>query len=315
MFRAIFSKATLVALCILVLAGARGDSQSTDAPSMSISRFVTQAYRGGSSPLLPDSIMTKSSVWELQDNIWVYDAPNFHRRNVAEGIDPTLSPDGSMIAYCGFAPGAPRSQLMIVKSDGSDQRRLTNLDGSPCTPAWSRDGKKIAFTVESKEGQAVMVLDFEHKTITPVALGNLPRWSTDGKKLLFLRKPEAHGATASIWIANSNGEHAKLVVDTYAPMPSAVWAGDGKSIVYTNDDQHRSAIFRVNLDGSNPQKIAGDKNLEMYYPSISPDGKKLSVVIVDGKTLMFMEIDVETQKSRWLANNVAHGEAVWVKSH
>ncbi len=258
--------------------------------------------------------MTTSEVWDPSGEIFVYDAPKFRPRKVAQGIDPALSPDGATIASCGFLPGQVRSQLMIVKSDGTGQKVLTNMEGSPCAPAWSPDEKRIAFSVQSGKGQTVMVLDFEHKTITPVALGTLPRWSPDGKKLLFLRKPEVHGAVASIWVADADGKHARMVLDTSALIPAAAWGSDGKSIVYTNDYHHRSAIFRVNLDGTNPEKVAGDKNLEMYYPSISKDGKKLAVEIVDGKMLMLKEIDISTQKLRWLAN-AARGDVVWSSVH
>jgi len=281
---------------------------------MSVDRIVVQANEGGASPLLPDSILTQARIWDANGEIFVYEAPKFRPRKIAQGIDPVLSPDGGVIAYCGFQPGQLKSQIMMMKSDGSGQRFLTNIDGSPCSPAWSPDEKKLAFTVESERGQVVMVMDFLSKTINPVVLGTLPRWSPDGKNLLFLRKPETHRATASIWVADADGKHAKPVIDTFALMPSADWVSDGRSIVYTNDDHQRSKIFRVNLDGTNPEQIAGDRNLEMYYPTISPDGKKLAVVIAEGKKLVLMEIDIETKKSRWLADGT-RGDVRWVKGH
>jgi len=314
MIRITAIKSALAVLLVLVFAGVCSHAQSADASTLSVGRFVVQAYEGGNSPLLSEAILTQSLVWDPKGEIFAYDAPRFRPRKIAQGIDPALSPDGSMVAYCGFVPGQVVSQIMVMKSDGSGQKQLTNMGGSPCAPAWSPDGMKIAFSVESGRGQAVMVLDFESKTITPIALGTLPRWSPDGKHLLFLRKPETHGAKASIWAADADGKHARLVVDTNALIPSAVWGSDGKSILYTNDDHLRSAIFRVNMDGTNSEKFAGDKNLEMYFPTMSPDGKKIAVVIADGNRLMLMEIDLATQKSRWLANG-ERGDVVWVKSH
>jgi TolB protein len=57
-------------------------------------------------------------------------------------FDPAWSPDGAAIAFAGRAEG--RTNLMVMKADGSDLLRLT--DGrAERAPAWSPDGSELAY--------------------------------------------------------------------------------------------------------------------------------------------------------------------------
>jgi TolB protein len=68
---------------------------------------------------------------------------------------PAWSPDGRWIAFVRTPPstgltGQPlgSSQLWLVRPDGSGLRQLTKLTGASATgaPAWSPDGRRLAFT-------------------------------------------------------------------------------------------------------------------------------------------------------------------------
>ena len=57
-------------------------------------------------------------------------------------FDPAWSPDGSAIALAGRSEG--RTNLIVMKADGSGQLRLT--DGrAERAPTWSPDGSEIAY--------------------------------------------------------------------------------------------------------------------------------------------------------------------------
>ena len=302
----------------LVACASSAVSQSP-AASWSVGRFVVQNSSTRATPLGNDSILTEAVVFVPDDDIVVYDSPAFRPAKIIQGVAPALSPDGGIIAYCGFIPGLLRSQIMIMKSDGTGRKQLTSMNGSPCSPDWSPDGKKLAFDAETDHGKVVMILDFEQKTVSPVLRGASPRWSPDGSRLLFLRAPETHGAVASIWISDADGKHPRMVLDTFAPVPSASWDHDGKAIVYTGDDRHRSAIYRVALDGANPEKLVKDSNYDLYCPSLSPDGRLLVVVRTDSTLPVenrnsLVVIDLATQKQRWLTNAV-RGDVYWTRSN
>lgn len=258
--------------------------------------------------------MTTKIVFDPTDDIVVSDAGGSRPKKVSEGVDPEFSPDGHFIAYCGYTDLAHTNmQILAVKPDGSGRVQLTNIKGTPRDPAWSPDGTRIAFNAETNKGPVVMVLNLVQPKILAIAQGAFPRWSPDGKRLVFIQTPGPDSGPYSVSIANVDGTGLKKIVDARAPVPAAAWGADGASVIYTSDEHHRSVIFRVNLDGGLPEKIAGDKNLEMYFPSLSPDGKQLVVIEGELGSQTLNLIDLDTGKSRTLGS-ATRGAVHWVKN-
>lgn len=301
--------------CVLVLPSTASGQSPDTAPAWKVGAMVVQ-YNSTKldrpSPLTPPSPLSESLVFDPTDDILVTDPAGSRPRKVADGLAPALSQDGRYVAFCGLPGGGQQyTQIMVVNTDGTQRTQLTRIAGSPCAPAWSPDGLKIAFNAGTNKGPSLMVLDLVRSEIHFLALGSLPRWSPDGKKLVFLRPPEARNGPASIWIINSDGTGEKKIVDSRSLIPSASWGADGVSIIFTDDDHHRSAIFRVNLDGTNLAEIARDKNLEMYFPSISPDGKRLVVLEEEFGAHFLTLVDLATHKSHTLASG-ERGDLLWV---
>jgi dipeptidyl aminopeptidase/acylaminoacyl peptidase len=112
--------------------------------------------------------------------------------------DPQLSPDGSRIAYVQVSV-APKHQsyettLWIVSADGREApRRLTSGTGD-LSPAWSPDGRTIAFLRSQKDTGTqqppqiyLLRMDGgEAEQLTKLKNGaGSPVWSPDGKTIVF----------------------------------------------------------------------------------------------------------------------------------
>jgi TolB protein len=79
--------------------------------------------------------------------------------------EPDGSPDGNWIAFARYhephpGPGSLefRRDIYLVRPDGTDLRRLTKLTGFNSSPAWSPDGKRIAFTSDRRR-QAIYTMN------------------------------------------------------------------------------------------------------------------------------------------------------------
>ena len=67
--------------------------------------------------------------------------------------EPNWSPDGNWLAFSRehephmgkTGSTAYRRDIYLIRPDGTGLQRLTRLDGANIEPAWSPDGKRIAF--------------------------------------------------------------------------------------------------------------------------------------------------------------------------
>src|SRR5436190_12215620 len=115
---------------------------------------------------------------------------------------PTLSPDGaqacaSVTAY-DMKENKGRSSLWILSSFGGEPRRLTSAGAKDAEPAWSPDGRSIAFVAkrhgvdgaqDDDEAQVYLIAPDggEARRVTDIATGAFAiKWFPDSRRLAFI---------------------------------------------------------------------------------------------------------------------------------
>ena len=105
---------------------------------------------------------------------------------------PTLSSDGKWIAFSVSTPDMEKnrgaSNIWIVSASGGTPIQLTQ-SGRDSSPAWSPDGKTIAF-LSSRSGESQVYLlsmqGGEAQALTHISTGaDMAKWSPDGKTIAF----------------------------------------------------------------------------------------------------------------------------------
>jgi len=101
---------------------------------------------------------------------------------------PAIRPDGKVIAFRGQPPGADRSRIYTVSSDGGEPTEIASSPFPLTSPTWAPDGSKLSYAVDSDEAQAsgIYVFDFASRTTQKIPGSEsfwTNRWSPDARFL------------------------------------------------------------------------------------------------------------------------------------
>jgi TolB protein len=160
----------------------------------------------------------------------------------------------ALIAFT-LRDSAGRLQIFTANPDGAEKRQLT-FEGDNGRPAWSPDGRRLAFSTSRATGTdrgmgaSVVIMDANGSRQIMLAAGDAPDWSHHGESIAFSRGGQ-------IWVMPVNGRELRQVTrsSTFKAGPS--WSHDGARMAFIliQDPQSptspRPTIGIVNADGSN----------------------------------------------------------------
>jgi TolB protein len=103
-------------------------------------------------------------------------------------MSPAWSPDGQNLAYVSFEDRLPSVYVQTLKT--GERRRVSAKAGVNQAPAFSPDGKKLALTLSTRDGNLdVYILDLTTNGLTRITddpgIDTEPEWSRDGQSIYF----------------------------------------------------------------------------------------------------------------------------------
>ncbi len=166
--------------------------------------------------------------------------------------------------------------------------QLTTYAGEQSRPAWSPDGKRLAFVWEKEDGSRQHIYIKELGSESLVRLTGLPddeyspSWSPDGKQIAFLSSSEAGlGLYVASLDASPSARKVYVPGETKRWEDGALsWSPDGKSFVLVDHigAQASSSIYLIDVETLRARTLTtppagweGDIN-----PVFSPDGEKIA---------------------------------------
>ena len=125
--------------------------------------------------------------------------------SAASGQPQRPSAQPPWIVFTAHPSGHGVEQIFRIKQSGEGLKQLTRGNYSAAAPAFSPDGKRIAFV---RLGTGIMSMNLDGtgvRRLTSNGRDNLPTWSPDGKQIAFIR-PSAKGWGVYVMSASGTGE-------------------------------------------------------------------------------------------------------------
>jgi Tol biopolymer transport system component len=182
-------------------------------------------------------------------------------------FQPSISPDGSLIAFASDRSGNGNLDIWLGHLGGGEPIRLTRNEADESEPAFSPDGSRIVFRSERDGGgvYVIPVLGGEPRLLGQD--GRSPQFSPDGRWIAYWVGQTSSSFTGQIFLIEAEGGSPRRLRADFATARNPVWLPDGNSLLFAGvDGQENSGWWITPLDDGPPRRAAiGDR-----FPSTFP---------------------------------------------
>jgi len=243
--------------------------------------------------------------------IWLYDV----KTGAAHKVDIHIAGDqpqlrvryenvGNRIRNADISPSGVRAvfeargEILTVPAERGDIRNLTNTPGADERyPAWSPDGKKIAYFSDEGGEEALYVKNQngqgEAQKIdlgTPGSFFFFPTWSPDSKRIAYTDK------RLNLWYVDLEKKTpVRVAHDRFTgeqQIYKAGWSPDSKWLAYTQQEvSHMRSVFLYSLETGKNDRVT-DAMSDSFSPEFDRSGKYLYLLAsTDAGPLMDSSMD------------------------
>lgn len=193
------------------------------------------------------------------------------------GAEPTISRLGNRLAFAvfQFRGNIWRVDLNGPGKEPSQPIRFIFSTQNEFYPAFSPDGRRIAFMSERSGTQEIWICDSDgSKTLQLTSFGGAaiygPSWSPDSQNIALTVAQK--GIKEDIYVVSVNGGVPRRMTTDPAEDKWPYWSHDGKWIYFSSTRSGREEIWRMPASGGEAVQITRNSG---DTPQESPDGRFL----------------------------------------
>jgi len=258
------------------------------------SKAVTQILKNDGLDFKYASLGPGAIVYEQFGAIHLYDLKTGHARKVdiqVTGDLPEVRPHfvkvAARIENADLSPTGARAvfeargEIVTVPAEKGDIRDLTNTPGAhERMPAWSPDGKKIAYLSDESGEYALHIRDQNGMgEVLKIDLGSppsfyyFPTWSPDSKKIAYADK------RLNLWYVDLESKKPVRVFHDRFTGPQqifrAAWSPDSQWLAYTQQElSHMRSVFLYSISTGESHRVT-DGMSDSFSPVFDKGGKYL----------------------------------------
>lgn len=205
--------------------------------------------------------------------------------------------------------GSTKYSLEVSDQDGYNPRPLLTSNDPIMSPAWSRDGRRIAYVSFENERAAIYIEDVATGSRQLVSnfkgINGAPAWSPDGRKLaLVLSK----SGSPNIYVMDiASRQLTPLTQDHYINTEPS-WAPNGRNLIFTSNRSGNPQIFQLNLATKAITRVSFDGSFNARA-SYTPDGNHITMLNRSSGFYNIGILDLDTGVFRILTNSSNDSES------
>jgi Tol biopolymer transport system component len=187
--------------------------------------------------------------------------------------------------WAGYPGGIWRVPGRAAPLPGPAPAKLIASSASDDNPAYSPDGRRIAFASDRSGVENIWVCDSDGSN--PVQLTSFesnsgtPRWSPDGRKLVF---DSLEAGDWNVYVVDAEGGMPRRLTREPSADNRGTWSRDGRWIYFDSDLSGRKEIWKVPSEGGEAIQVTRGGGV---YALESSDGKYVYYSKAEGRAAIW----------------------------
>nr|WP_141671546.1 Tol-Pal system beta propeller repeat protein TolB [Gilliamella apicola] len=185
-------------------------------------------------------------------------------------------------------------ELRVSDYDGFDQMTVHRSKEPLMSPAWSPDGKKLAYVTFEGGHSSLVIRTLDSGASETVASfpkhNGAPAFSPDGSKLAFALSKDG---SLNLYVMNLGSKKITQITSGRSNDTEPSWMPDSQTIVYTSDQAGRPQLYSININGGTSQRLTWD-NTQNQNARVAPDGSFIAMISTNNGEQHITRYDMST---------------------
>jgi TolB protein len=205
--------------------------------------------------------------------------------------------------------------IYVTHSDGAVTTRVTNGGGVAMSPAFSPNGRLIAYSLMTDAGTQIMVRNVDGtgaRRLSSPGLNITPTFSPDGRLVIYASSESVGTDLYAVPVAG--GSRRRITVSQRVENTSPTLSPDGRAVAFASNRTGRPEIWRVSVDGGTPDLLTTYEfgvNNERHSPDWSPDNRRIAYHSGTSAGYQVLTLSLRDGSTQQLTSDGTNEDATW----
>ena len=168
--------------------------------------------------------------------------------------------------------------LYVADADGRNSQQVLSSREPILSPAWSPDGRRLAYVSFETERPAIYIQDLASgqrvRATSFQGINGAPAWSPDGRRLAMSLSKDGQ---PEIYVMDIASREFQRITNSSSIDTEPAWAPDGRSLLFTSDRSGGPQLYRHDFGSGQQQRLTftGNYNARGRF---APDGESIFLV-------------------------------------